>query len=233
MRPLRIDGESIHQVGAAVALGLQRRRHRRLHERPGALCPATRTSRSRSPRRSPATCARAGDAGLRRSALTGVDAARARSSPDQDDPAAEAAAERPRDLDRARPRPRSPSITTRATERMGFFTDTTVCIGCKACEVACKQWNDLPADGSQFSRGGSYDHTGELSARRPGGTCASSSCSSRPRSAAPQAAEALAAAGERSTWRGRWPTWIAGSSCPTSASTARTPAASTPARPAR
>jgi formate dehydrogenase iron-sulfur subunit len=27
------------------------------------------------------------------------------------------------------------------TERMGFFTDTTVCIGCKACEVACKQWS--------------------------------------------------------------------------------------------
>ena len=49
-------------------------------------------------------------------------------------------------------------------ERMGFFTDTTVCIGCKACEVACKQWNDLPADGSQFRKGGSYDHTGELSA---------------------------------------------------------------------
>src|SRR4051794_35972474 len=49
-------------------------------------------------------------------------------------------------------------------QRMGFFTDTTVCIGCKACEVACKQWNDLPADGSQFRKGGSYDHTGELSA---------------------------------------------------------------------
>jgi formate dehydrogenase iron-sulfur subunit len=48
--------------------------------------------------------------------------------------------------------------------RMGFFTDTTVCIGCKACEVACKQWNDLPADGSQFLPGSSYDHTGELSA---------------------------------------------------------------------
>jgi len=47
---------------------------------------------------------------------------------------------------------------------MGFFTDTTVCIGCKACEVACKQWNDLPADGSQWKKGGSYDHTGELSA---------------------------------------------------------------------
>jgi formate dehydrogenase iron-sulfur subunit len=51
-----------------------------------------------------------------------------------------------------------------AAERMGFFTDTTVCIGCKACEVACKQWNDLPADGSTFGKGGSYDHTGELDA---------------------------------------------------------------------
>ena len=50
------------------------------------------------------------------------------------------------------------------TRRMGFFTDTTVCIGCKACEVACKQWNDLPADGSEFVPGGSYDHTRELSA---------------------------------------------------------------------
>jgi formate dehydrogenase iron-sulfur subunit len=49
-------------------------------------------------------------------------------------------------------------------QRMGFFTDTSVCIGCKACEVACKQWNDLPADGSQFKKGGSYDHTGKLSA---------------------------------------------------------------------
>ena len=49
-------------------------------------------------------------------------------------------------------------------QRMGFFTDTTVCIGCKACEVACKQWNDLPADGNASRRGGSYDHTGALSA---------------------------------------------------------------------
>src|SRR3954452_22663703 len=49
-------------------------------------------------------------------------------------------------------------------ERMGFFTDTTVCIGCKACEVACKQWNDLPADGSYSGKGRSLDHTGSLSA---------------------------------------------------------------------
>ena len=31
---------------------------------------------------------------------------------------------------------------------MGFFTDTSICIGCKACEVACKEWNLIPEDGS-------------------------------------------------------------------------------------
>lgn len=43
----------------------------------------------------------------------------------------------------------------------GFFTDTTLCIGCKACEVACKQWNQLPEDGLSFT-GRSYDNTGAL-----------------------------------------------------------------------
>ena len=45
----------------------------------------------------------------------------------------------------------------------GFFTDTTVCIGCKACEVACKEWNQLPEDGLFFT-GMSYDNTGDLGA---------------------------------------------------------------------
>ena len=45
----------------------------------------------------------------------------------------------------------------------GFFTDTTLCIGCKACEVACKQWNQLPDDGFQLT-GNSYDNTGHLGA---------------------------------------------------------------------
>ena len=45
----------------------------------------------------------------------------------------------------------------------GFFTDTTLCIGCKACEVACKQWNQLPDDGYHFT-GMSYDNTGHLGA---------------------------------------------------------------------
>ena len=44
----------------------------------------------------------------------------------------------------------------------GFFTDTTLCIGCKACEVACKQWNELPSDGFEFT-GDSYDNTSQLS----------------------------------------------------------------------
>ncbi len=47
--------------------------------------------------------------------------------------------------------------------RMGFFTDTSVCIGCKACEVACKEWNDVPDDGLDFLAM-SYDNTGALGA---------------------------------------------------------------------
>ncbi|MBO0683445.1 MAG: 4Fe-4S dicluster domain-containing protein [Candidatus Dormibacteraeota bacterium] len=46
-------------------------------------------------------------------------------------------------------------------ERMGFFTDSSICIGCKACEVACKEWNGLPTEGLEFL-GLSYDNTGEL-----------------------------------------------------------------------
>ena len=49
------------------------------------------------------------------------------------------------------------------TAQRGFFTDTTVCIGCKACEVACKEWNQLPDDGFVFT-GMSYDNTATLGA---------------------------------------------------------------------
>lgn len=50
-----------------------------------------------------------------------------------------------------------------APPRMGFFTDTSVCIGCKACEVACKEWNAIPEDGLEFT-GMSYDNTQGLGA---------------------------------------------------------------------
>jgi formate dehydrogenase iron-sulfur subunit len=44
----------------------------------------------------------------------------------------------------------------------GFFTDTSICIGCKACEVACKEWNQLPEEGELDFLGLSLDNTGEL-----------------------------------------------------------------------
>jgi formate dehydrogenase iron-sulfur subunit len=52
-------------------------------------------------------------------------------------------------------------------ERVGFFTDTSICIGCKACEVACKEWNALPSEEAGVPgdlTGMSYDNTGGLGA---------------------------------------------------------------------
>jgi formate dehydrogenase iron-sulfur subunit len=51
----------------------------------------------------------------------------------------------------------------KAKPRMGFFTDTSVCIGCKACEVACKEWNQIPMSMQGFT-GKSYDNTVDLGA---------------------------------------------------------------------
>ncbi len=52
---------------------------------------------------------------------------------------------------------------TQPGERVGFFTDTSICIGCKACEVACKEWNHVP-DAGLGLLGLSYDNTGGLGA---------------------------------------------------------------------
>ncbi|MFL5758077.1 MAG: 4Fe-4S dicluster domain-containing protein, partial [Chloroflexota bacterium] len=52
-----------------------------------------------------------------------------------------------------------------ARPRKGFFTDTSVCIGCKACEVACKEWNEVPDEPQGFT-GTSYDNSVELGANR-------------------------------------------------------------------
>jgi formate dehydrogenase iron-sulfur subunit len=59
--------------------------------------------------------------------------------------------------------PAAPGYGDRARPRVGFFTDTTVCIGCKACEVACKDWNDVPENPFAWA-GASYDNTGSLGA---------------------------------------------------------------------
>jgi formate dehydrogenase iron-sulfur subunit len=47
-------------------------------------------------------------------------------------------------------------------EPVGFFTDSSVCIGCKACEVACKEWNQLSGNPPKFGDG--FDNTGRLDA---------------------------------------------------------------------
>ena len=61
---------------------------------------------------------------------------------------------------------------------MGFFTDTSVCIGCKACEVACKEWNLIPEDGLDWTGESLRQH---VAARRRtrGATSPSSSSASR------------------------------------------------------
>ncbi|WP_130796565.1 4Fe-4S dicluster domain-containing protein [Streptomyces otsuchiensis] len=62
-----------------------------------------------------------------------------------------------------RPDPAADTGHPEPPPRVGFFTDTSVCIGCKACEVACKEWNALPADGFSLSAM-SYDNTEGLGA---------------------------------------------------------------------
>src|SRR5438128_9020911 len=47
---------------------------------------------------------------------------------------------------------------------LGFFTDTSICIGCKACEVACKEWNQLEGNAPGFTAD-SFDNTGQLDAQ--------------------------------------------------------------------
>jgi formate dehydrogenase iron-sulfur subunit len=54
--------------------------------------------------------------------------------------------------------------TIKPGEAVGFFTDTSVCIGCKACEVACKEWNQLPGNEPAFLAD-SFDNTGSLDAQ--------------------------------------------------------------------
>src|SRR3546814_16226970 len=49
--------------------------------------------------------------------------------------------------------------------RKGFFTDTSICIGCKACEVACKEWNDVPENVFAMI-GTSYDNSHSINANQ-------------------------------------------------------------------
>jgi formate dehydrogenase iron-sulfur subunit len=62
------------------------------------------------------------------------------------------------------PDPAADAGWTDAQPRKGFFTDTSICIGCKACEVACKEWNGVPAEGAYDLLGSSYDNSFALGA---------------------------------------------------------------------
>lgn len=45
-----------------------------------------------------------------------------------------------------------------------MLIDSTRCIGCRACQVACKQWNELPAERTEFFAGKGYQNPRDLSA---------------------------------------------------------------------
>ncbi len=45
-----------------------------------------------------------------------------------------------------------------------FLVDTTRCIGCRSCQTACKQWNELPAEKTNFFPGYEYTDPSGLSA---------------------------------------------------------------------
>ena len=74
-----------------------------------------------------------------------------------------------------------PRAGARTRARVGFFTDTRVCIGCKACEVACKEWNDVPDDNARLH---AATPTTTAAGSAPTAGVTSPSSSSRSRSAA-------------------------------------------------
>ena len=136
---------------AALPLGRQRAQYRRLRERPGP------------PRPRPERAHPGGEgAGLRHQAR--APPARARVAAAR--PGVRAAGGHHRRHRHGGPMSIDPAARAGHVDhppRMGFFTDTSICIGCKACEVACKEWNAVPEDGLSLS-GMSYDNTVSLGA---------------------------------------------------------------------
>jgi len=45
--------------------------------------------------------------------------------------------------------------------RRSFFIDTRLCRACRGCQVACKQWHDLPAE--EIVNRDSYQNPEDLS----------------------------------------------------------------------
>ena len=172
LRPFTIDGKAVHHVGHAVALGLQGHRHRRRRQRPDV---AGRRPERDDPRRQ----------GVRVQRREGVRPDRACNL----DSALEASSSlRPHSRRRRLRRSAAPTGTAHRApaaggvpprQPMGFYHRHDLCIGCKACEVACKEWNQLPAidGGANTLSGDSYDNTRPARRRATGATSSSSSSS--------------------------------------------------------
>ena len=150
-RPVRMDGRAVAPDRAALPLGQARARHRRLGQRPRAHGarperphPGGQGVHLRDPAGPPPARRRAA-ALRRRAARAGAVAARRR-------PAGRARGDEEDDAVSSLLEPTGApagweTYGDERKERVGFFTDTSVCIGCKACEVACKEWNLIPEDG--------------------------------------------------------------------------------------
>ena len=158
MTPLQVDGRIGPPDRDALPLGPERLRARRLDERavvdvarPELPHPGGQGADRRHPARA---AARAGPRAERSSATT----ASAPGSP----PRRGWRHERLRRLRSTSCCAAGDPATAAGYEehppRMGFFTDTSVCIGCKACEVACKEWNGVPEDGLNWT-GWSHDNS--------------------------------------------------------------------------
>ena len=160
--PLRVGGRTVHQIGLPFHWG------------PNGDAPATRPTNCRH-RARPERAHPGGQGADRghppgRRPRPGPDRAggrnrRARASPSTpgrrsgDDRAmSRRVRRRPQPAGGRRTGPRRGRRLRGKSARVGFFTDTSVCIGCKACEVACKEWNAIPEDGLELT-GMSYDNT--------------------------------------------------------------------------
>jgi len=57
----------------------------------------------------------------------------------------------------------APSFTSGRSDGKAMLYDSSRCVGCRACQTACKQWNSLPAESIGY--GGIYDNPHGLAAQ--------------------------------------------------------------------
>ena len=145
---------TIHQIGLPYHWGYERPGHRRRGQRPARHRRSTRTCTSRRPRSPPATSGPGGGRAGRPAELVAEYRRRAgitgRPAPDHRHDATARSAGRPDHGDQlSGPQPTRPATPATPTPPAahGVLHRHAVCIGCKACEVACKEWNAVPEDG--------------------------------------------------------------------------------------